>query len=131
MTSLIKRYFILSLFLTPLILTAASDTLNVTITVQHANRIESTIPHDFKLYDPYPNPFNPSVTLHLDVPKNIYGNVIIYDLTGRKIANLFEGNFQPGTHQWLWHPQNLASGIYILSVVTEEWQAEKKMVYLK
>jgi hypothetical protein len=36
----------------------------------------------------------------------------VYDLTGRKVADVFAGELSAGTHRAPWHPRRLASGVY-------------------
>ncbi len=126
-----KRTFVTICLLLPLFLGAASDTLNVSITIHRVSRLETGLPGEFRLHAPYPNPFNPAVTIQLDVPKHEKTDIHIYDLTGRMTALIHQGELQAGVHSWVWTPENLASGIYILAVRAGEWFEQKKVVYLK
>ncbi len=45
-------------------------------------------PESYKLYQNFPNPFNPSTSIKFDIPKSGNVNVSIYDLTGKLIETL-------------------------------------------
>jgi hypothetical protein len=59
-----------------------------------------------------PNPFNPACELVFQVPDAGHATVTVYDLTGRKVADVFAGELSAGTHRAPWHPRRLASGVY-------------------
>ena len=64
-----------------------ADTVQITITIQDQLFTDNvTIPDDFKMYAPYPNPFNNSVKIVFDVPMNTVGKVEIYDINGKNIV---------------------------------------------
>ena len=58
----------------------------------------SEIPKDFYLAQNYPNPFNPSTTIQFGVPRASEVTIEIYNVLGRKVATLIEGNLVPGVH---------------------------------
>ena len=59
-----------------------------------------------------PNPFNPSTELLFSVPGDGPAVIEAYDLSGRKVATVFEGEVQAGPHTLIWQPRGLASGVY-------------------
>ena len=126
-----KRTFLTACLLLPLILGAAADTLNVTITIHRVSGLETELPEEFRLHAPYPNPFNPSVTIDMDLPIAEIVDIRVYDLTGRTAGVIYQGYLQLGFYSWVWNPENLASGIYILHVRAGDRFWQKKMVYLK
>jgi len=50
--------------------------------------IDETLPITYKLYNAYPNPFNPVTTLSYDLPEDALVNITIYDMMGRIVKNL-------------------------------------------
>jgi len=123
---------LLCLFTAPVMLWSAADTLSMTITIHHVSGFDNAgIPADFRLHAPYPNPFNPSVTIQLDIPEQSDGAVCIFDVQGREVATLYEGNLDAGRHEWIWNGENLATGIYLVRVTAGEWNGLRKMVFLK
>jgi hypothetical protein len=89
------------------------------------------IPKEFKMYQNYPNPFNPVTKIRVDVPKNSFVKVVIYDILGREISRLVNAELQAGIHEYEFNASNLASGVYFYRMETKEYVALKKMVLLK
>ena len=61
-----------------------------------------TIPGEFKLHCPYPNPFNSNVKIEYELPIESSVNILVTDLTGRTLNTLVSGVSPPGSFQVLW-----------------------------
>ncbi len=72
------------------------------------------IPAQFDLMAAYPNPFNSttSITYALPVPSPV--TLSIYDQSGRKIATLVNAYSSPGYYNYIWSPDRLSSGLYLI-----------------
>ncbi len=92
---------------------------------------EIQLPAEFKIHTPSPNPFNPVVNLKIDVPAQIHGSILIYDLTGRKVGKLFEGVLEPGYQQFQWNASHMSSGMYFIAVNTEVDRTVQKIMLVK
>ncbi len=94
---------------------------------------DGSIPEAFNLYANYPNPFNPMTTIRFDVGQNTGHNTIlrIYDITGRVVATLVNGQLQTGTYEAQWDARGFASGIYFSELVSGTNRQTQKMVLLK
>jgi beta-N-acetylhexosaminidase len=90
----------------------------------------SPVPDHFILRN-YPNPFNPSTTIALQIPRQEHVSLKIFDLLGREIVNLLDDDVQAGTRIVTWNASNLASGIYIAQLRTSRETHNLKMVLLK
>ncbi|MCB9057720.1 MAG: T9SS type A sorting domain-containing protein [Calditrichae bacterium] len=71
----------------------------------------------FKLYNNYPNPFNPETTIRFSLPQNAYTQLSIYNIMGQKIRTLVQSELVSGEHQYKWNGTNesgitVGSGIY-------------------
>ncbi len=84
----------------------------------------SYIPSSFALHPAYPNPFNPATTIKFDLPHAVDISIVIYDLMGRAVTRLVDGDMTAGYHQVIWDGRTAAgrevpSGIYIarLSII--------------
>jgi|GEM_PF-4748066 len=66
----------------------------------------------------YPNPFNPSANLTVDVPieKNI--RIYLLDLLGRRTRIIFEGRLSAGRHVFSIKGSNLSGGVYFLQLLS-------------
>ena len=101
------------------------------------------IPAEFALHQNYPNPFNPTATIRFDLPQSAQVSLVVYDLLGRRVAELVSQEIEPGYHSVTWNARgitgrNLASGIYIARLhatptagVTPGYTKSIKMVLLK
>ena len=92
------------------------------------------IPVEFVLKPAYPNPFNPVTNIGFGLPVRETQHTVslqIYDIQGRIIAELLNGNMDAGSHNIQWKPENAASGLYFISLTTQEFQQTSKIVLLK
>ncbi|MCF7801508.1 MAG: family 10 glycosylhydrolase [Candidatus Marinimicrobia bacterium] len=94
------------------------------------------LPSTLTLEEPYPNPFNASVTLTINVPSQTPGTLRIYDLAGRLVKSLYTGELNSGMMQIIWQgdtDQKLpaASGIYLAVMESGETRQMKKLTLLK
>tara|TARA_B100000427_G_scaffold322404_1_gene324354 strand:- start:381 stop:2528 length:2148 start_codon:yes stop_codon:yes gene_type:complete len=94
------------------------------------------LPTEFALQQNYPNPFNPSTQIQYAVPTDANVTIAIYDLMGRKVRTLVNGNVTAGYHTTMWNATNdlgqpVAAGMYIYTISSHDYLAKKKMVLLK
>lgn len=79
----------------------------------------------------YPNPFNPTTNIVVELNKAQAIKLTIYNLMGQKIQTLVNKNFTAGKHQFEFNAVNLPSGIYLYKLQTNEAVLTKKMMLLK
>jgi len=94
----------------------------------------SNVPVSFKLYQNYPNPFNPSTKIKFDIPSNLKMDKVqleVYDMLGRKVATLVNGQMTPGSYEMDWNASNYASGIYFYRITAGSFNDTKRMVLVK
>ena len=101
---------------------------------EHPDR--PTNPESFKLSNNYPNPFNPSTTIDYYVPFRSNITLSVYNLLGQKVATLVDGVKGKGHYQVEWMGvnqagQQVASGIYLYRLETDNYSESKKMLLLK
>jgi hypothetical protein len=72
------------------------------------------IPTEFCLQGFLPNPFVRGGDIKLAIPENSKIKLVVYDVCGRIVDNVFEGNAGPGFHTIRFNGKNLANGIYFL-----------------
>jgi hypothetical protein len=92
---------------------------------------DSNTPVSFKLYQNYPNPFNPSTLIKYSVGKESFVTLKIFDSLGREIKTLVNRLQYPGEYEISFKPDNLSSGIYFYNLRSGNFQATKKMLFLK
>ena len=90
-----------------------------------------TLPKSFALDQNYPNPFNPATTLRFSLPKTANVKLVVYDLQGRQVAVLVDGQRPAGVHEVVWEAAGLASGLYFYRIQAGDYIATKKMMLIK
>ena len=101
----------------------ACDSLNI-------NNIIIT-PSDFSVSSPYPNPFNPITYFNVNSKSNGHLNISVYNLNGRKIDILYNGEVSKGVSKFSWDARSFSSGIYFLRINNIKGSIFKKIVFNK
>jgi photosystem II stability/assembly factor-like uncharacterized protein len=70
------------------------------------------VPSQYALGQNYPNPFNPSTVIPYSLPAASRVRIVVYDVVGRALATVFEGEGEPGRHIVAWDARGFASGVY-------------------
>jgi len=92
---------------------------------------EEHLPDKYLLHQNYPNPFNPSTIIQYQVPSVGIVTLKIFDILGRQVATLVNGQKQPGKYDVQWNASNNSSGLYFYRIQTGKFVETKKMVLLK
>lgn len=92
---------------------------------------EFGLPISFELFQNYPNPFNPSTTIEYTLDQENKVSIVVYDLLGRKIKELFNGRKLAGRHKVTFNALGLSSGVYFVVLNTTSGYSVKKITYLK
>jgi hypothetical protein len=79
----------------------------------------------------YPNPFNNSTVVRIQVNRGGFTQLRVHNISGQLVAALYQGYLERGIHNISWTPQNLSSGIYVISLHTESEKVATKLLYLK
>lgn len=90
------------------------------------------IPLEIELQQNYPNPFNPSTIINFQIPETSIVSLEVFDLLGRKVASLIEGETRTsGRYQINFEAGELSSGIYIYRLEVSGKVLYKKMTLIK
>jgi hypothetical protein len=89
------------------------------------------IPEDFYLLQNYPNPFNPSTKIRFAVPEKSSVKIYLHDILGSEIAVILDEEVNPGTKEIELNGSNLASGVYLVRMVANNYQQTIKISLLK
>ncbi len=100
------------------------------------NSDESLIPKEFSLYDNYPNPFNPTTQIAVDLPEAATTEITVWNIMGQKVATLYTGDLNAGHHTLNFdgrdsNGKQLTSGMYLYRVAAGKYNATKKMTLMK
>ncbi len=76
----------------------------------------------------YPNPFNRSTDINFALASGAEVNIEVCDITGRKVMEINEGHKPAGKHKVTLNAENLSSGVYYYTLITDNFRETKKMV---
>ncbi|HEY5125658.1 MAG TPA: choice-of-anchor V domain-containing protein [Ignavibacteria bacterium] len=99
----------------------------------------SSIAKDFHLKQNYPNPFNPATKIIFEIPlskggqRGLYTTLKIYDITGKEIAMLVNGQLKPGSYEINFNADKygLSTGVYFYKLSSGNFTETKKMLMIK
>jgi ligand-binding sensor domain-containing protein len=82
-------------------------------------------PSTYILMKAFPNPFNPAITIHVELPQAGPVSIAIYNMAGQRIRMLKSGSMDSGPHDLLWDGRDdggieMSSGVYITRVVSRD-----------
>jgi phosphatidylserine/phosphatidylglycerophosphate/cardiolipin synthase-like enzyme len=89
------------------------------------------VPDVYALTQNYPNPFNPSTQFNFSVKQTGPVTLKVYDLIGREIATLVNGEVSAGSYRVEWNAAQLSSGVYFYQLRAGEFVSTKKMILQK
>ncbi|MDA3871889.1 MAG: T9SS type A sorting domain-containing protein [Candidatus Marinimicrobia bacterium] len=91
----------------------------------------SYIVTDFKLFQNFPNPFNPITTISYSIPEKSKVIITVYNLLGQRVTTLVNKNQLAGTYSVKWNASTKASGIYFYQIKTDNFTDVKKCILIK
>lgn len=110
----------------PTIITSFETTLSVT----NLKGEDQSSPKSYGL-SVYPNPFNPDSMIRFQIPEKTYISLELFDIRGKKLADVVEGYFEGGSHEVLLKGENLAGGVYFVTLRTDKNAVAQKLVLVK
>ncbi|MDZ7317178.1 MAG: T9SS type A sorting domain-containing protein, partial [candidate division KSB1 bacterium] len=85
----------------------------------------------FRLCGAYPNPFNPCTDIQFDLPEDCFVRLQVFDIEGRLVAVLHQGELAAGSHHVRWDAENLSGGIYFIRLSAGAFSAVQRALLLK
>ena len=96
------------------------------------NEVEVGVPKKFELSQNYPNPFNPVTKINFALPLDSKVMLKVYDLTGRELSTLVNGELKPaGYYSVEFNGSGFSSGLYFYRIQTDKESVTKKMILVK
>lgn len=102
-----------------------------TIEVLNIEPVDGALPNSFRLEQNYPNPFNPATTIRFEIPEASNVKIKIFDVLGNEVKTLVHENMSAGTYEAAFMAGDLASGVYVYTLITENFATSKSMILLK
>jgi hypothetical protein len=85
----------------------------------------------FVLGQNFPNPFNPRTSIDIELYRDSDIEVVIFNLEGKEVSRLFNGNLSKGKHHFSFDASEYPSGVYICRVNTPDFSQTTKMILTK
>lgn len=89
------------------------------------------IKNEFTSINIYPNPFNIMARININIKDESETEINLYDLKGRWIKKICGNYRQKGSYSIIYNASDLAAGLYVLSLKTNDKTISKKMLLLK
>jgi len=97
--------------------------------------LNGEVPAVYSLSQNFPNPFNPSTTIRFSIPEvpGISQNVrlVVFDMLGTEVKTLIDSKLNPGTYEYDFNSEGIASGTYFYKLTAQDYSETKKMIILK
>lgn len=89
------------------------------------------LPASHALGNAYPNPFNPTTTLPVELAELSRVRLVVHDLLGREVAVLHDGLLEAGTHSFEFQARNLPSGVYVAHLSGDVAPENRKLLLVR
>ena len=101
-----------------------------------ADKQDAARPSQFRLFENYPNPFNPRTTIRYSVPLLSHVTIAIADTRGRLVRHLRDDRQAPGVYSIAWDglddaDKPAASGVYFCVFTSGDLRVTAKMTLLR
>ena len=86
---------------------------------------------DNKFIQAYPNPFNPEINIRIFSDKSEQISIIVYDISGQKVDEIYKGNLGVGYYDFVWGRDIQTSGNYFIHYTNSNGQFVTKVNLIK
>jgi hypothetical protein len=94
--------------------------------------------NSYQLAQNYPNPFsangtfgNPSTVINFQLPANSRVTLKVFDVNGREVATLVDGEMAAGNHTATFAPREATTGLYFYKLTAGKFSQTRKAVLMK
>jgi hypothetical protein len=117
---------------------ARTELKTIQLNVPHPlhNSVSPLQPDQYVVFPNYPNPFNATTIIPVQLARSGKISVAVFDVSGKRIKTLFRGNHSAGIHTFSWdgtddHGVSVPSGVYIFDLLTENLHFTRKMLLVR
>ena len=89
------------------------------------------IPAEYRLAAAFPNPFNPTTTIHFEIPEKSQVSIKLYSLLGQEVRTILDGERSPGKYDVRLDASLLPSGVYLCRIIANDFIRSEKIVLLR
>ena len=86
---------------------------------------------DYKLYQNFPNPFNPVTKISYKIQKEGTVSLKVYNLVGQVVGTLVNEKQNAGTYEVEFDASDLTSGVYLYKLQINGFSSVKRMTVIK
>ena len=92
---------------------------------------DQALPTGYEVSNAFPNPFNPTTSLTVDLDQESFVSVGVYNVMGQQVAQLFNGQLSGYGNEITWDASSVPSGVYFINVQVDNSLETKKVMLLK
>jgi PKD repeat protein len=96
-----------------------------------APALSAAAAQSIQLLQNHPNPFNPTTEISFYLPNASHVSLVVYDVTGRRVATLANNYFEAGSYIHRWDASGVSSGIYFYRLEAGQTVKIRKMILVK
>lgn len=93
--------------------------------------VKSGNSEDYKLYQNFPNPFNPATIISYKINQSGFVSLKVYNLVGQVVTVLVNENQEAGTYSTQFDASELSAGIYLYKLQINGFTSVKRMTLIK
>ena len=93
--------------------------------------ISSIISDDYKLYQNFPNPFNPVTKISYKIDREGYVSLKVYNLVGQVIRVMVDESQEPGKYSVVFDASDFSTGVYLYKLEVNDFTSVKRMTLIK
>jgi hypothetical protein len=97
----------------------------------HNDHVEAMTPATYNMVQAYPNPFNPTTTLAVDLAETGNVQLAVYNINGQLVRTLVDGMMESGKHQVAFDGAGLPSGLYLARLSTVQGDQVTRLMLTK
>ena len=106
-------------------------TIETVVAAANGEYINISIPTTFSVSNAYPNPFNPTTSLNINLDAASYVSVKVFNVMGQLVDVITEGQMTEGTHAISWDASTVSSGVYFINTEVSSSLSSQKVMLVK
>ncbi len=127
---ILKIFLILVIFSLSIKINAETKT-HLYVSESIANNTSSFISDDYKLFQNFPNPFNPATIISYKINQSGFVTLKVYNLVGQVVKVLVSEIQESGTYSKQFDASELSAGIYLYKLQINSFTSVKRMTLIK
>jgi hypothetical protein len=92
---------------------------------------DDPVPSRFWLSQNYPNPFGQITNIRFAVPRPSHVSILIYDVRGRQVLTLADGDMAPGYYTRALAGEALSNGVYFCQIRADRFVMTRKITLVR